>query len=101
MFKPLDPILHSQIRLAIVAILAGVENADFVYLKQQINTSAGNLSLQLGKLEGAGYISLEKGFKGKYPNTTCAITEKGRITYGEYVENLKSYLLPATPLPHP
>ncbi len=101
MFKPLDPILHSQIRLAIVAILAGVENADFVYLKEQIKVSAGNLSLQLGKLQEADYISLEKGFKGKYPKTTCTLTESGRSAYVKYVDALKTYLQPATPLPHP
>lgn len=100
MFKPLDPILHSQIRLAIVAILAGVENADFVYLKEQIKVSAGNLSLQLGKLQEADYISLEKGFKGKYPKTTCTLTESGRSAYVKYVDALKTYLQPATPLPH-
>lgn len=101
MFNPLDPILHSQIRLAIVAILAGVENADFIYLKEQIKVSAGNLSLQLGKLQEAGYISLEKGFKGKYPKTTCTLTETGRSAYVKYVDALKTYLQPATPLPHP
>lgn len=101
MFKPLDPILHSQHRLAIVALLAGVENADFIYLKKHITVSAGNLSLQLSKLQGAGYITIEKGFKGKYPKTTCSLTETGRTAYGEYVAALKTYLLPITPLPHP
>lgn len=100
MFKSLDPILHSQIRLAIVAILASVENADFVYLKEQIKVSAGNLSLQLGKLQEVGYITLEKGFKGKYPKTTCTLTETGKSAYIKYVAALKTYLQPATPLPH-
>ncbi len=97
MFKPLDPILHSQLRLAIIAILAGVETADFVYLKDKTNASAGNLSLQLSKLQEVGYISIEKGFNGKYPKTTCALTEIGRLAYGQYVEALNTYIAPASP----
>jgi len=77
MFNELDPILHTPLRLAIISLLIGLEAAEFVYLKEKTNTSAGNLSLQLNKLKKAGYIAVTKGFKGNYPVTTCRITEKG------------------------
>ena len=101
MFKPLDPILHSQLRLAIIAILAGVEAADFVYLKDKTNASAGNLSLQLSKLQEVAYISIEKGFNGKYPKTTCAITVAGNLAYANYIDALKEYISPLTPFTTP
>ena len=63
MFKDLDPILHSQLRLSIVSLLVGLEEAEFVYLKEKTNTSAGNLSLQLDKLQKAGYVSIKKALK--------------------------------------
>lgn len=92
MFKELDPILHSQTRLAIVSILIGLEAAEFIYLKEKTQSSAGNLSLQLNKLQQAEYISIEKGFKGKYPVTTCKISQKGRQAFEHYVEALKEYI---------
>jgi hypothetical protein len=92
MFKELDPILHSQTRLAIVSILIGLEAAEFIYLKEKTKSSAGNLSLQLNKLQQADYISIEKGFKGKYPVTTCKINTKGRQAFEHYVEALKEYI---------
>jgi DNA-binding PadR family transcriptional regulator len=92
MFKELDPILHSQTRLAIVSILIGLEAAEFIYLKEKTQSSAGNLSLQLNKLQQAEYISIEKGFKGKYPVTTCKISPKGRQAFEHYVEALKEYI---------
>jgi DNA-binding PadR family transcriptional regulator len=92
MLKELDPILHSQTRLAIVSILIGLEAAEFIYLKEKTQSSAGNLSLQLNKLQQAEYISIEKGFKGKYPVTTCKISPKGRQAFEHYVEALKEYI---------
>ncbi|WP_298308172.1 transcriptional regulator [Flavobacterium sp.] len=92
MFNDLDPILHSQLRLAIVSLLIGLEEAEFVYLKEKTNTSAGNLSLQLDKLKKAGYVTITKGFKGSYPLTTCKITKIGIIAFEKYVENLKQYI---------
>ncbi|MEN9973578.1 MAG: hypothetical protein RIS20_1925 [Bacteroidota bacterium] len=92
MFKELDPILHSQTRLAIVSILIGLETAEFVYLKEKTKSSAGNLSLQLNKLQHADYIIIEKGFKGKYPVTTCKISPKGRQAFENYVNVLKEYI---------
>ena len=90
--KELNPLLHSQLRLAIMSILMSVEEADFVYLKEKTESTAGNLSVQLEKLSSAGYISVEKGMSGKRPRTTCSVTPGGRIAFEEYVEALKTYL---------
>jgi DNA-binding HxlR family transcriptional regulator len=92
MFKPLDPLLHSHLRLAIVSLLSHVESAEFVFLKEKTKTSAGNLSLQLSKLQESGYVNIDKGFKGKYPLTTCKLTEKGRAAFLSYIEALKDYI---------
>ena len=92
MFKTLNPLLHSELRLAVVSILVGVESTDFVFLREQTGASAGNLSVQIDKLQKAGYIAVEKGFKGKMPCTTCRITEQGIAAFEEYVESLKSYI---------
>ena len=92
MFKTLNPLLHSELRLAVVSILVGVESADFVFLREQTGATAGNLSVQIDKLQKAGYITVEKGFKGKMPCTTCRITEQGVAAFEEYVESLKSYI---------
>lgn len=90
--KELNPILHSQLRLAVVSILMNVEEADFVYLKEKTESTAGNLSVQLDKLSSAGYISVEKVMSGKRPRTVCSITSEGRMAFEEYVEVLKTYL---------
>ena len=90
--KELNPLLHSQLRLAIMSILMNVEEADFVYLKEKTESTAGNLSVQLDKLSSAGYIFVEKGMSGKRPRTTCSITKEGRNAFEEYVEALKTYL---------
>lgn len=93
MFPKLDPILHSELRLAVMSILAGVEDADFSYLKKQTGATSGNLSVQIDKLSAAGYISVEKGFKGKMPCTTCKITSAGLTAFENYVNSLKEYLI--------
>ena len=90
--KELDPILHSQLRLAVISILMSVDEADFVYLKEKTESTAGNLSVQLDKLSAAGYITVTKGFVGKKTRTTCKVTEEGRQAFEEYVETLKDYL---------
>ena len=92
MFPKLDPLLHSELRLAVMSILAGVESADFTYLKKETGATAGNLSVQIDKLTAAGYITVEKGFKGKMPCTTCRITPDGLQAFEQYVEALKGYL---------
>ena len=92
MLKPLDPLLHSELRLAIVSILIGVEEADFVYIRTETGATAGNLSVQIDKLQKAGYIEVEKGFKGKMPRTVCRLTDTGRKAFEEYVTALLEYL---------
>ena len=90
--KELDPLLHSQLRLAIVSLLLRVEEADFVWLKEKTEATSGNLSVQLDKLSEAGYISVRKEIVGKKPRTTCSLTPKGRDALNEYVRTLKEYL---------
>ncbi len=92
MLKPLDPLLHSELRLAVVSILIGVESADFVYLKQRTGATSGNLSVQIDKLSKAGYIDVEKGFVGRKPRTLCKITDVGKTAFKQYVETLKEYI---------
>ena len=92
MFKPLDPLLHSELRLAVMSLLISAEEAEFPYIKEQTGATAGNLSVQVDKLSAAGYIEVEKTFKGKRPCTICRITAKGRLAFEAYVEALKSYL---------
>lgn len=92
MFKELDPLLHSELRLAIMSILVSVESADFVFIKEQTQASAGNLSVQIDKLSKAGYIEVTKTFKGKMPQTLCRITPTGQKAMADYVEALKGYI---------
>ena len=91
-FKSLDPLLHSQLRLAVMSFLLAARSADFVTIKEKTQATAGNLSVQLDKLEQAGYIKLKKSFKGKRPLTTCTITKKGVLAFERYVEALKGYI---------
>ncbi len=90
--KELDPLLHSQLRLAVMSILMNVDEADFSYLKEKTESTSGNLSVQLDKLSNSGYINIEKGFVGKKPRTTCKVTEAGREAFAQYVSDLKQYL---------
>ncbi|MFC4262622.1 winged helix-turn-helix domain-containing protein [Ferruginibacter yonginensis] len=92
MFKDLDPILHSQLRLAIVSLLMSVKEAEFTFIKEQTNATAGNVSTQLNKLKAAGYIDINKQFKNNYPQTLCAITPVGVAAFEQYVTALRSYL---------
>ena len=92
MFPKLDPLLHSELRLAVMSILAEVRSADFTFLKKQTDATAGHLSVQIDKLAEAGYISVQKGFKGKMPCTTCTITPTGQEAFRNYVNALKDYL---------
>ena len=90
--KELNPLLHSQLRLAVISILMNVEEADFVYLREKTDSTSGNLSVHLDKLSSAGYITVEKGFVGKKTRTVCKITEQGRKAFEEYVDALKQYI---------
>ncbi len=92
MFRELDPLLHSELRLAVMSILAGADEADFVYMREQTRASAGNLSVQIDKFQKAGYISVEKGFKGRMPRTVCRMTDAGRKAFEDYVDALRSYI---------
>lgn len=91
-FKELDPLLHSQLRLAIMSLLMSVEEAEFTFIKDKTNSTAGNLSVQLNKLKEAGYITIKKSFKNNYPQTMCSITNKGFKAFEEYVNDLKQYI---------
>ena len=91
-FQPLDPLLHSELRLAVMSLLISTEEAEFPYIKEQTGATAGNLSVQVEKLSTAGYIEVEKTFKGKRPCTLCRITPKGLQAFETYVKALRSYL---------
>lgn len=93
-FKDLDPILHSQLRLAVISLLISTEVAEFSYIREQTGATAGNLSIQITKLKEAGYIGVEKKFRNNYPQTLCSITDLGREKFSEYVNDLKKYLSP-------
>ncbi|HMW65642.1 MAG TPA: transcriptional regulator [Chitinophagaceae bacterium] len=92
MFKDLDPILHSQLRLAVMSLLISVKEAEFTYLKEKTEATAGNLSVQIQKLKDAGYIEVIKSFKDNYPQTTCKITQQGVKAFEKYVAALQTYL---------
>ena len=92
MFQPLDPLLHAELRLAIMSLLISADEAEFPYIKEQTGATAGNLSVQVDKLSAAGYIEVEKTFKGKRPCTICRITPAGLKAFEIYVQALKSYL---------
>lgn len=94
MFNDLDPILHSQLRLSIISILMTVEEANFSFIKDATKATAGNISIQINKLQQAGYINVIKSFKNNYPNTTIAINNKGKEAFEKYVEDLKKYINP-------
>ena len=92
MFKDLDPILHSQLRLAVMSLLMSVKEAEFTFLKEKTNSTAGNLSVQIQKLKEAGYIEVIKQFKDNYPQTICKVTPAGIRAFDQYVKNLQAYL---------
>jgi DNA-binding MarR family transcriptional regulator len=94
MYKDLDPLLHSQLRLSIVSSLMTVDEASFNIIKETTNATSGNLSIQIKKLQEAGYIEVKKSFKNNYPNTTLSITDKGIEAFETYVNNLKKYINP-------
>lgn len=85
----LDRLVHSRIRLAVLSILAAVEDAQFTYLRDQVNTSDGNLSTHLRKLEEAGYVEAEKSFRDRKPVTRYRMTPEGREAFREHVERLE------------
>jgi DNA-binding transcriptional ArsR family regulator len=92
MFKELDPILHSRLRLAAMSLLISVKEAEFTFIREKTNATAGNLSVQLNKLKEAGYIEITKQFKDNYPQTICKITDAGIAAFEQYVKDLQAYL---------
>lgn len=93
-FNDLDPLLHSQLRLAVMSILMNVESAEFVFLKEKTGATSGNLSVQIDKLSSAGYLRVRKSFRNKKPLTQCFITKKGIQAFEKYVDDLKKYISP-------
>jgi DNA-binding MarR family transcriptional regulator len=94
MFKDLDPILHSQLRLAVMNLLISLKEAEFTFLREKTNATAGNLSVQINKLKDAGYIQVTKQFNNNYPQTTCKVTKEGVEAFESYVNALQSYMNP-------
>ncbi|MGI8581994.1 MAG: winged helix-turn-helix domain-containing protein [Chitinophagaceae bacterium] len=93
-FKELDPLLHAPLRLAVVSLLLSVKEAEFTFIKEKTNSTAGNVSVQISKLKEAGYIEVTKQFKDNYPLTICKITPKGIDAFEKYVKALQSYMHP-------
>ncbi len=93
-FKDLDPILHSQLRLAVMSLLISLKEAEFTFIREKTNATAGNLSVQINKLKEAGYIDVTKQFKDNYPLTLCKVSKKGMEAFEAYVNALKSYMTP-------
>ena len=93
-FKELDPILHSQLRLAVISLLIGLKEAEFTFIREKTNSTAGNLSVQINKLKEVDYIQVTKQFKDNYPQTLCRITPKGIDAFEQYVQALQSYMKP-------
>lgn len=91
-FAPLDPLLHNQLRLAIVSLLVGVDSADFNFLLEKTGATRGNLSVQITKLKDAGFVNVKKTFKDNYPNTRCSLSSKGLNAFEKYVQAIKDYL---------
>lgn len=94
MYKDLDPLLHSQLRLAIVSMLVNLKKVEFTYVKEQTKAASGNISIQVKKLQKAGYIDVEKTFKNNYPKTMLSITDKGIKAFKDYINDLKKYIGP-------
>jgi len=91
-FAPLDPLLHNQLRLAVVSLLVGVESAEFNFILEKTGATRGNLSVQLTKLKEAGYIAVTKSYRDNYPLTTCKLAAKGLRAFEKYVEAIQGYL---------
>ena len=96
MFKELDPILHSQLRLAVMSLLISVKEAEFTFLKEKTNATAGNLSVQINKLKEVGYIDVIKLFNNNYPQTICKISPRGVEAFEMYVKALHAYMNPGS-----
>ncbi len=94
MYTDLDPLLHSQLRLAIISMLVASDKVEFTHIQNETKAAAGNISLQIKKLEEAGYINVEKTFRNNYPKTMLSITDIGIKAFDTYVSNLNKYINP-------
>lgn len=92
MEKKLDPLLHNELRLAIMSLLVSLKSCDYPFIKEKTGATSGNISIQAQKLRDAGYLSIEKGFKDNYPQTIYKIQPAGLKAFEEYVNSLKDYL---------
>ncbi|KAA9356359.1 winged helix-turn-helix domain-containing protein [Larkinella humicola] len=92
MFEELDPLLHQQLRLAVMSLLISVQEAEFTFLREKTGATAGNLSVQITKLKDAGYIEVTKGYKDNFPQTLCKITSLGLTAFENYVNALEKYI---------
>jgi len=90
--KKLDALIHAPTRLKLMTMLYVVESMDYVFLKNQSGYSWGNLSTHINKLEDAGYISIEKGYRGRKPNTTLMLTDEGREAFRLYKNTMRQIL---------
>jgi len=88
----LDRLIHEPARLLIVTILSTLESADFLFLQRETDLTKGNLSAHLSKLEEAGYVNIEKTFKGKLPLTVCKLTEAGRAAFDGYRQLMQNFI---------
>ncbi len=91
----MDRTIHEPARLLILTVLAALGEADFVYLRRECGLTQGNLSSHLNRLEEAGYIAIEKSFRGKLPLTMCRLTARGRAAYNGYTDTMRAVLGPA------
>jgi DNA-binding MarR family transcriptional regulator len=91
-YQQLDDIIHSRIRLAIIAVLISVEEAEFTFLRGKVNATDGNLSIHLKKLEEAGYIAVRKSFFERKPLSTYRLTDKGRTAFELYIKRLEQFI---------
>lgn len=90
--KNINLLIHAPVRLAVMTVLSEVEEADFTYLKEAVDTTDGNLSRHLDKLESADYVRIVKTYAGKKPRTVCSITKTGRKVFAAYLENLQKII---------
>ncbi len=88
----LDRLIHEPARLLIVTILSTVASADFLFLQRETGLTKGNLSAHLSKLEEAGYVKIEKTFKGKFPLTICRLTSIGQKALKAYRQQLQDFM---------
>lgn len=94
-YRDIDDVIHGRVRLSIMAFLSGAGSADFGQLKQRLGTTDGNLSVNLRKLEDAGYVTIDKDFVDRRPRTTCSLTDKGREAWIGYLDRIKALLASA------